>query len=93
MKIQLPEFLYVYFHQCKNIVNDMEWITVYSDRENMRNNILNSINISCDKMVEIEVPQHVVKLVTEEFNSDNKEDVEKALNILYLCLYVLGGTS
>ena len=93
MKIKITRFLYEAFDKCKFIENDLDWITGHSNRENMKNINYDNINYLNNDLVEIEISESILNLISKEIGSVKLSDIEKSINILYLSLYVLGGTS
>lgn len=91
MIVHLADFLIEFFNPNKNIERDLEWIIGYSSRENMRKLDYSTLNLTTDNCSNIEIPLSVYSLVSREISSDDIRDIEKAINLFYISLYILGG--
>ncbi|WP_316569273.1 hypothetical protein [Neobacillus sp. YIM B06451] len=91
MKIRLADFLIKEFNPDNNMELDIEWIIGYSNRENMRKLNYHEIKEVSDNYGLIEVPDSVWRMVSREINNEDFDQIEKAINLLYISLYVLGG--
>lgn len=92
MKVKISEFLFNRFNQLENIGYELQWILGYCDRKIFKDEFYKDLRFATN-LVELEISKELVKEISLIIKSSDDSDIEKAINILYMTLYVLGGTN
>lgn len=97
MKIRTPKFLFDKYDRYENIEYELEWMLGYCDKKIFADDFYQSIGFKTE-FVECDISDRAIKVLEKiikkiNFDDIHSDDIESIINILYLTLYVLGGTN
>lgn len=93
MKIKIPIEIYQKFNNLINMEYEINWIIGYCDKTVFQQGYYRSLEYNFKNYIEFVLPIDTQETVANFINSDNKDDIEKAIVVLYMMLLFIGGTN
>lgn len=92
MEIKTPKFLFDNFNEYENIEYELEWILSYCNKRIFSDNFYKSVNFS-GQLIEYDVSVTTIEVLRKLVRNFDLVNIEDIINVLYMTLYIVGGTN